>query len=277
MDAGQGQTMPELPEVETRVRQLRGPCVGRSIRNTHIGWPRQIDRPLPAVFTKRIRGQRITAVRRRGKFLVFQLSEDALLFHLRMSGDLYITEESTTVDKYAHTIMTLDNYQQLRFSDPRKFGRVYLVRTAEEITARLGPEPLSKQFTSNSFARSLAKRKRMLKPLLLDQSFLAGMGNIYTDEALHLAGIHPMRRSDTLVPAQARLLWRSLRRVLRDGIRNNGASIDWVYKGGSQQHHFRVYGRRGDPCHRCSLPITRTTVAQRGTYFCPGCQPEHKP
>ncbi|MDP6792940.1 MAG: DNA-formamidopyrimidine glycosylase [Anaerolineales bacterium] len=265
--------MPELPEVETRVRQLRAPCINRTIQRARIDWPRHIDTPSPTVFTRRIRGQRVTDVRRRGKFLVFQLSEDALLFHLRMSGDLYLTAEHAPKDRHVHTVLTLDNLQQLRFSDARKFGRVYLVRSADEITAGLGPEPLSKQFTPGRFTRALAARKRMIKPLLLDQNFLAGMGNIYTDEALHLAGLHPLTHSHTVSPVQARRLWRSLRQVLHDGILHNGASIDWVYKGGSHQHHFRVYRRRGEPCQGCGSIIIRTTIAQRGTYFCPGCQP----
>ncbi len=265
--------MPELPEVETRVRQLQSPCIGRSIQNTRIDWPRHIDRPSPSAFTRRIRGQRITNVLRRGKFLIFQLSEDALLFHLRMSGDLYVARDDAPADRYAHTVLTFDNLEQLRFSDPRKFGRVYLVSTADEITTGLGPEPLSKQFTSSIFARALASRKRMLKPLILDQSFIAGMGNIYTDEVLHLTRLHPLSRSHMLSPQQVRELWRNLRKVLRDGIRHNGSSIDWVYKGGSHQHHFRVYRRGGEPCHECGHAITRTTVGQRSTFFCPSCQP----
>ncbi len=265
--------MPELPEVETRVRQLRAPCIDRTIERARINWPRHIDTPSPSVFRRRIRGQRVTDVRRRGKFLIFQLSEDALLFHLRMSGDLYLAAEQSPVDRHVHTVLILDNLEQLRFSDARKFGRVYLVSSEDEITAGLGPEPLSKQFTPEKFTRALGARKRMIKPLLLDQNFIAGMGNIYTDEALHLAGLHPLTHSHTLSPAQARRLWHSLRQVLRDGILHNGASIDWVYKGGSHQNHFRVYGRRGEPCHGCGCTITRTTIAQRGTYFCPSCQP----
>jgi formamidopyrimidine-DNA glycosylase len=265
--------MPELPEVETRVRQLRAPCIDRTIQRALIRWPRHIDTPSPAAFKRRIRGQRIAAVRRRGKFLVFQLSVDALLFHLRMSGDLYVAAADTPADRHAHTVLTFDNLEQLRFSDARKFGRVYLVSAADEITAGLGPEPLSKQFTPAKFTGALAARKRMLKPLLLDQSFLAGMGNIYTDEALHLAQLHPLTRSHTLSPEEAGRLWHALRKVLRAGILHSGASIDWVYKGGSHQHHFRVYRRRGEPCRECGCTITRITVGQRGTHLCPGCQP----
>jgi len=118
----------------------------------------------------------------------------------------------------------------------------------------------------------LAGRHRALKPLLLDQAFIAGMGNIYTDEALHLAGLHPLRRSDSLTPPEARALWRSIRRALRAGLRHGGASVDWVYRGGNFQNHFRVYQRAGEPCFNCGTPIRRIVVGQRGTHFCPKCQ-----
>ncbi|MEE3255098.1 MAG: DNA-formamidopyrimidine glycosylase, partial [Chloroflexota bacterium] len=183
--------MPELPEVETRVRQLQAPCTGRTIKEVHIGWPRHIYTPNPVEFRQKICGQQITKLGRRGKFLIFQLSTDVLIIHLRMSGDLYIATPEKPIDKYAHTTITFDNYQELRFTDVRKFGRVYLVPSAETITSKLGPEPLSKQFTHSVFFQMLSQHRRMLKPLLLDQHFLAGMGNIYTDEALHLSGLHP--------------------------------------------------------------------------------------
>ena len=265
--------MPELPEVETRVRQLRAPCTGRKIQEVHIGWPRHIHTPRPVEFRQRICGQSITNLERRGKFLIFQLSSDVLIIHLRMSGDLYIATAQEQIDKHAHTVLTFDNFYEMRFTDVRKFGRVYLVKSAEEVTSNLGPEPLSKQFTHSIFFQMLSQHKRMLKPLLLDQHFLAGMGNIYTDEALHLSGLHPTTQSNKISSAGSRKLWRNLRKVLRDGIRHNGSSIDWVYKGGSHQYHFSVYGKSDKPCQTCSSPILRTTVSQRSTYICPKCQP----
>jgi len=268
--------MPELPEVETRVRQLQVPCIGRTIQEVHIGWPRHIHTPNPVEFRQRICGQYITKLERRGKFLVFQLSSDALLIHLRMSGDLYIAAAQEQIDKHAHTILRFDNFYEMRFTDVRKFGRVYLVKSAEEITSKLGPEPLSKQFTHSVFYQMLSKHRRMLKPLLLDQHFLAGMGNIYTDEALHLSGLHPTTLSNMISTTDSQNLWRNLRKVLRDGIRHNGSSIDWVYKGGSHQHHFNVYGQTDKPCQTCDSTIVRTTVSQRGTYYCPKCQPGPK-
>ena len=147
--------------------------------------------------------------------------------------------------------------------------------SADDITGPLGPEPLEPAFTAARLGRMLAERKRALKPLLLDQTFVAGLGNIYTDEALNLAGLHPQRRSDSLTPAEVRALWKAIRATLRKGIANNGASIDWVYRGGGMQRHFRVYDRAGQPCPKCGTPIRRITVGQRGTHFCPRCQPEH--
>ena len=268
--------MPELPEVETFARQLRAPLAGRTITRVTLKWPRHIATPSLRQFVRRIRGRRIEAVGRRGKFLVLYLDDGALLIHLRMSGDLLVARDGAARDKHAHTIFHLDDGSEFRFSDTRKFGRVYLVHRPEEVTGDLGPEPLDDSFTAAKFAARLAAHSRALKPLLLDQTFLAGMGNIYTDEALHLAGLHPLRKSDTLTPEEARRLWRSLRRVLRRGIRLNGASIDWMYRGGTFQDELRVYGRAGEPCLTCGTPIRRTVVGQRGTHYCPRCQPERR-
>ena len=264
--------MPELPEVETFVRQLRGPLTGRTITRATLHWPRHVATPSPRQFSRRIRGQRITAVGRRGKYLVFSLSHGSLLIHLKMSGGLTVAPAGATRDRHAHTVFHLDDGNEFRFSDTRKFGRVYLVDRPEAVTGKLGPEPLAADFTAQTLARRLAAHSRALKPLLLDQTFLAGVGNIYADEALHLAGLHPLRKSDTLSLAEARRLWRSLRRVLRQGIRLNGASIDWVYRGGEFQHQFRVYRRAGEPCLTCGRPIRRIVVGQRSTHFCPRCQ-----
>lgn len=253
---------------------VRGQSVlGRVIRRVSLRWPRQVVVPSAAELARRLPGQAIVAVGRRGKYLVFQLSQDVLVIHLKMSGDLTVQPPGAPRDKHAHTIFHLDDGSQLRFSDTRKFGRVYVVPDAEAVTGGLGPEPLEPGFTPRRLAGMLAARKRALKPLLLDQTFIAGLGNIYVDEALHRAGLHPLRRSDSLTPAEVHRLWRGIRSALRAGLRHDGASIDWVYRGGGMQHHFRVYGRGGEPCLACGAPITRTLVGQRGTHFCPRCQP----
>ena len=146
------------------------------------------------------------------------------------------------------------------------------VADAEEITGGLGPEPLSAEFTAQWLAKALHGRHRQIKPLLLDQTFLAGLGNIYADEALNLAKLHPLTPADTLTFEQAERLLESIRRVLKDGIQRNGASIDWVYRGGDFQNYFRVYQRTGEPCPVCGTPIARIVVGQRGTHYCPHCQ-----
>lgn len=275
--------MPELPEVETVARELReggrsrGPSVvGKTIARVTVRWPRHIARPSPAEAQARLPGQVVRDVARRGKYVVFQLSRDALLVHLKMSGDLTVAAAGAPPDPHAHTIFHFADGWELRFSDTRKFGKVFVAAQAEDVTGALGPEPLDPAFTARRFAVRLAGRKRQLKPLLLDQTFLAGVGNIYADEALHLAGLHPLRRSDTLTPDEARRLWAAIRRALRAGLRHNGASIDWAYRGGGFQNYFRVYGREGEPCPRCGGPIRRIVVGQRGTHFCPRCQPARR-
>jgi len=271
--------MPELPEVETIAKNLREgngspPIPGHRIVNFSTDWPRHVRHPSFRTFNRRIRNREIVDVKRRGKYLVFPLDHETLLIHLRMSGDLRLAPSQDPKDRFDHTTFNLDNGWDLRFSDARKFGRVSLYADPEVVLGRLGPEPLAPNFTHDRLASMLRARKRNLKPLLLDQSFLAGLGNIYTDEALHQAGLHPLRRSDTLTNAEIKRLWKSIRESLEMGIRHNGASIDWVYRGGDFQHHFRVYKREEEPCFKCGTQIQRTVVGGRGTHFCPRCQPE---
>ncbi len=278
--------MPELPEVETVARELRegsttrGPSVlGRVIAGVTVRWPRQIAAPSPREIDDRLRGQQVLAVGRRGKVIVFRLTRDVLLVHLRMSGDLTVTSGVTPTDKHAHTVFHFEDGSELRFSDTRKFGKVWVVAQVEDVLGGLGPEPLDDAFTPAVLAERLKMRQRALKPLLLDQAFLAGVGNIYADEALHLAGLHPLRRSDTLSPREVRGLWKALRQALNDGLRHNGASIDWQYRGGGYQEVLRAYGRSGRECQRpgCAGRIRRIVVGQRSTHFCPVCQPKRGP
>lgn len=271
--------MPELPEVETIARLLREgddapPLPGQRIEGVSLRWPRHIATPSLSTFRRRIRNRVVQEVQRRGKFLVFPLDQGTLLMHLRMSGDLQMVKSENPLDSHDHTIFLLEKGWHLRFNDTRKFGRVYLVKNPEEILGNLGPEPLSTGFTPQVLERLLVKRRRLLKPLLLDQSFLAGLGNIYTDEALHLAGLHPLRRSDDLDQVEILALWHGIRTALANGIHFSGASIDRVYRGGDFQNHFAVYQRAGKPCPLCGSMIERITVGQRGTHYCPSCQPE---
>lgn len=171
-------------------------------------------------------------------------------------------------------ILFLDGHLRLAFNDARKFGRVWLTNDSCLVLNNLGPEPLSPELTPRLFYQMLASRRRQLKPLLLDQTFLAGLGNIYTDEALHLAGLHPLVLANKLSPRHAEKLLEAIRSVLQEGIKRNGASIDWVYRGGEFQNHFRVYQRTGEACPCCGSAVERITIGQRGTHFCPSCQPE---
>ena len=271
--------MPELPEVETISRNLRRgvhavPIGGMQVLDVTSSWPRHFSQPSFRTFTKHIRGRTIQDVRRRGKYLLFPLDERTMLIHLRMSGDLYMKSTSSPAGRYDHTVFHLEDGWDLRFSDARKFGRVHLLKDPQKILGKLGPEPLDDEFTSGLFFAMLNGRNRQIKPLLLDQSFIAGIGNIYADEALHRAGIHPLRKSDTLGKNETSALWASIRETLHDGIQRNGASIDWVFRGGKFQNEFKVYSRKNEPCLTCSTPIRRISVGQRGTYFCSSCQPE---
>lgn len=291
LEAGSGRApimrvMPELPEVETVARELRegsaarGPSVlGRVIARVTVRWPRQIAAPAPRDVEARLRGQKVLAVGRRGKVIVFTLSRDVMLVHLRMSGDLTVVPGEAPPDKHAHTVFQFEDGSELRFSDTRKFGKVWVVADAAAVLGGLGPEPLDDAFTPAVLAERLQGRHRLLKPLLLDQAFLAGVGNIYADEALHLAGLHPQRLSDTLTPREVRALWKALRLALNDGLRHNGASIDWQYRGGGYQEVLRAYGRAGRECQRpgCTGRIRRIVVGQRSTHFCPVCQLKRGP
>ncbi|MEJ5241464.1 MAG: bifunctional DNA-formamidopyrimidine glycosylase/DNA-(apurinic or apyrimidinic site) lyase [Anaerolineales bacterium] len=267
--------MPELPEVETIARNLRADVCGRQVRAVSVLWPRTIAEPSPEAFVPRLTGQSILGVSRRAKYLIFSLSRDTLLIHLRMSGDLQWRAPGEPPQKHDRLWLSLyaDGEERvLAFHDPRKFGRVWLVEQADRVLGDLGPEPLEEAFTAQMLFERLQASHRQIKALLLDQRFLAGLGNIYSDEALHRAGIHPLRFASDLSEREATHLWQAIRDVLEEGIRRNGASIDWVYRGGEFQNYFQVYARQGEACYRCGQPIQRLRIAQRSSYFCAGCQ-----
>ena len=264
--------MPELPEVETIARALKPGLVGRTILTADLRWARTLATPSPSQFKKQIVGQEIVDVSRRAKYLIIHLKAYNFLIHLRMSGDLVIRAGKIKPEKHDRLLLYLSDHNYLAFNDTRKFGRVWLTDQPEEILGKLGPEPLGKSFTSQWFFENLHQRKRLLKPLLLDQTFIAGLGNIYTDECLHIAQLHPLAASNNVSQKQAEALHQAIRAVLKEGIRRNGASIDWVYRGGDYQNHFRVYGRAGQPCPVCGTKIQKFIVGQRGTHVCPNCQ-----
>jgi formamidopyrimidine-DNA glycosylase len=284
--------MPELPEVETIARILREgggaerpPLVGRVIRQARVLWPREVSGLSAAEFAQRVAGRRVAAVSRHGKYLILELcgsggvtastcaSPDHPLFmlvHLRMSGRLDVTPEADAFTPHARVVWLLDDGWALRFDDARKFGRVYLTDQPSQVTGKLGPDALS--IGAQEFASRLLAKRGALKPILLDQRFIAGVGNIYADESLFLARLHPTRLASALSAGEADRLHAAIRQVLLDGIAANGASFDWVYPGGNYQDHFKVYGRAGLPCVNCGRPVSRMVVGQRSAHFCAACQ-----
>jgi formamidopyrimidine-DNA glycosylase len=269
--------MPELPEVETVVRLLRLQLVGRVILSLRTQWARHIDRPQLPEFQSRIKGRAIEDVYRRGKFILVALDqEETLIVHLRMTGHLTVVDASLPPDKHTHTIFELDSGQELRFRDPRKFGRVYLVRDVPEVVGGLGPEPLDSEFTPEVLSQILSGRKRILKPFLLDQSMIAGIGNIYADEALFNAQLLPTRRTDSLSADEIAALFAGIQEVLHLGIAREGASISTYVKPdgekGDMQNEVKVFRRTGEACYRCGEVIQRIILGGRSTHFCPGCQ-----
>ena len=268
--------MPELPEVETVARSIEPDVVGRIIVAADVRWARTVATPSLKKFKQQIQGQRILGVSRRAKYIILQLENYNLLIHLRMSGDLTVRKGKIQAETHDRVILSLRGKRgeesRLAFNDTRKFGRIWLTAEPETVLGKLGPEPLGKEFTPQWFHENLHKRSRQLKPLLLDQTFLAGVGNIYADESLHMAKLHPLGLSNAVTLKQATVLCEAIKSVLKEGIRRNGASIDWVYRGGEYQNYFRVYDREGKPCLVCGTEIQKFTVGQRGTHVCPKCQ-----
>ena len=276
--------MPELPEVETVVRDLRQHVVGKTIAAASVYWRRTIATPGAREFTRQLHGLAVLALTRRGKHLVFHLGKPGtprraptkyLLVHLRMTGGFSIDAPRTPRDKHMHVIFKLDDGREVRFRDPRKFGRMWLVDDPLQVTSKLGPEPL--EITAKEFGALFERRRGHLKPLLLDQTFLAGLGNIYVDESLWYARLHPLRRAETLTRAERARLFHAIQRVLTRAIAVGGTSIDVMYKrvngaSGGFQDSLRAFDREKRPCRRCGTPILKTVVGQRGTHFCPTCQ-----
>jgi len=274
--------VPELPEVQTIVNDLIGAgIVGQKIIDVSVFWPATIAMPSPADFVRQLRGQPIIAVYRRGKFIVFQLKGRRILaVHLRMTGRFFLAEGRVIRLPHVHLVMTLYGGRILCFHDTRKFGRFYLTQDPEQLLGALGPEPLSRGFTAQKLADALSGRKRQIKPLLLDQTFIAGLGNIYVDEALWAARIHPLRRSDALTMPEVRDLHAAIRRVLRQGLNNRGTTLgngqgNFASLGtarGANAKLLKVFRRTGQTCHRCGQVVERIIVGQRSTHLCKGCQ-----
>ncbi len=268
-------------------RELAARVVGRTITAFHTDWPRAIRHPDPGDFAAGVAGREVLDVARRAKWLVLSLTDDAaMIIQVKMTGQLFVVSPETGGDRHVHHVFALSDGMELRIRDTRKFGRLGLYRRNEagrvlgadeavELFAGHGPEPLDPSFTLAAFRKRLRARRGRLKPLLLDQSFVAGIGNIYADEALWLARLHPLRRADSLTPAAERRLYRAIHSVLTEAIERRGSSIDDYTSldgDGQMQHHLRVYGRTGRPCYRCRRPIRRIVLGARGTHFCSWCQ-----
>jgi formamidopyrimidine-DNA glycosylase len=283
--------MPELPEVETIARQLQKYIVGKTVSGFRSEWHR-LTEPEPAeLFGARLSGRRIEGVRRRGKFVVLDLEGgDALIVSLRMTGQLLFHPEEVTAHPHRRARISFADGTALEFADIRKFGRMAIVdshtldgdehvrrRTGDPLHSHLGVEPLSRRFTVRWFRDLLQRRGRAtIKPLLLDQTAIAGVGNIYAIEALWRAKIHPLRSAGSLRPEEVEKLHEALVWALRKGIRLGGASrrdyVDAKGEQGRMQREFQVYGRAGEPCPRCGSEIVRTVVGGRGTFHCRRCQ-----
>jgi formamidopyrimidine-DNA glycosylase len=274
--------MPELPEVQTIVSDLKAAGIeGTVITGATVFWSRTIAEPSAGAFCRRIKGKRISAIRRRGKFIVFDFKNgDNLLMHLRMSGRLHLIARESARKKHEHVILNFKGGNQLRFHDTRKFGRIYLTSDADKILGRLGPEPLADGFTCKILSRRLSLRQRLLKPLLLDQTFIAGLGNIYVDEALWESKIHPRRIAASLTAPEVRALHRAIPRVLKRGLKNLGTSLGTgktnfysiAKHQGRNRDKLKVFRRTDQPCPRCQTKIQRIIVGQRSTHICPLCQ-----
>ncbi len=274
--------MPELPEVETVARLVRPDLVGRGIVGTRVSWERSLGGTSRRAFSGAVRGTRIVAVTRRGKHVLVGLERagrdaGALVIHLRMTGRLHVVDADERPGPYVRVGCRLDDGHRLDFVDVRKFGRFVHHPDPAALLADLGPEPLGPDFTREWLHAALCGRRRRLKPLLLDQRFLAGLGNIYVDEALHTARLHPLTSSHCVSRRKATALHGAIRATLTEAIAREGSSFDTFYRTpeghpGSYQHQFRVYGRQGKPCRTCGAAITRIVVGQRGTHICRRCQ-----
>ncbi len=265
--------MPELPEVETIKNELLPYIIGRCVTGVTLCWEGIVRQPSPEEFRSRIKGQTITGIERRGKYLIVKLSGgDLLIIHLKMTGSLLVKPPK----EYTRAIIHLDKDTDIFFRDPRKFGLMRLVKDENSVVGKLGPEPLEAEFTPQLLAQLLAKRTAPIKALLCDQEFIAGIGNMYADEALFAARVHPLRAGGSLSQEEIERLHRAIRQVLSSGINSKGASVDTYIRPdgtlGRAHLEFKVAHGSGKTCPNCGTPIERIVVRNRGTYFCPGCQ-----
>jgi formamidopyrimidine-DNA glycosylase len=267
--------MPELPEVETIKNELAPQVTGRTFSSVIV----KDDKPLRKItdreFASRLKGKKILDLARRGKYLIFHLSGGwTLIVHLRMTGNLLIDPNDVT--RFVRVVFELDNRARLVFADRRRLGVMYLVKDEDEVVGKLGFEPFTADFTKASFAEKLKKRSGPIKAVLLDQHLVAGVGNMYADEALFAAKIHPLKKANELSKSEISRLYDAILDVLREAIANKGASVDTYVRPsgsvGNAADNFKVAHRLGQRCPRCGTPIERLMIRNRGSYYCPKCQ-----
>ncbi|WP_187620209.1 bifunctional DNA-formamidopyrimidine glycosylase/DNA-(apurinic or apyrimidinic site) lyase [Selenomonas ruminis] len=273
--------MPEMPEVEIIRRYLDTVLTGQKIMQLDILLPRQIKWPEPESYRAMAIGRTIRAMKRRGKYLIMALDNgNELIFHLRMTGRLVFEPEGEPHDSYARLLFHLDGGGLLVYGDTRTLGAVYALAPGERWRihglAEMGPEPLSDEFTAEYLYQLVQGKKTVIKSLLLNQKYIGGIGNIYDDEALFLAGIRPERPASTLTREECQRLYESINAVIAAGIRDGGTTFRDYQNGeggqGSHQEHLYVYNRKGQPCRKCGSPIEKITLGGRGTHYCPRCQ-----
>jgi formamidopyrimidine-DNA glycosylase len=273
--------MPELPEVETIRLKLEPRLVGRTLDRVEIDDARLVRPFEPQAVAAELEGERVSALERRGKYLIVRFeSGRALLIHLRMTGSLRHAERGALhEDRHRRAVVRLDDGSDVAYRDVRRFGTWLLLGPGDlepYLAKKLGEEPLQRGFTTRLLAKRLEGRRAPVKAALLDQRTVAGLGNIYVDEALWRAGIHPLRPAESLTPEEVARLTRGVKEALRAGIRRQGASLrDYSTPDGGRgrmQDRFRVYGRDGEPCQRCGTPIDKIRAGGRGTWYCPACQ-----
>ena len=269
--------MPELPEVETVKNDLLPYVTGHTITEITLNWEGIVKQPSPDEFKKRLLGRKITGLSRRAKYLLFKLdSDDTLIAHLRMTGSLLV-DPPAELNNYIRAVIHLNSDNKIYFRDPRKFARMMVVQDVAQVIGKLGPEPLEESFTPELLSHLLEKRKAPLKAVLLDQELIAGLGNMYADEALFEAGINPMRGANSLTKPEIKRLHKAIREVLRLGIMNKGASEVTYYRPSGEMgkafEAFKVAHQRDKVCPKCGEPIQWIKLRGRGTYYCAKCQP----
>lgn len=273
--------MPELPEVETVRRTLEQLVLGKEIMEVSVFWPKIIKAPEPVEqFQDALRGQTIQKIGRRGKFLIFTLDDYAMVSHLRMEGKYGVHVKEEPYDKHTHVIFTFTDGSELRYRDVRKFGTMHLFRKGEEMEQmpllHLGPEPLSEEFTVEGLSAKLARTSRKIKPVLLDQTVVVGIGNIYVDESLFRSGIHPERKASSLTVEEIKRLHAEIIATLSEAVEKGGSTIRSYVNSQGQigmfQLELNVYGRKGENCKICGTPLEKLVVSGRGTHICPSCQ-----